>query len=162
MLARGQSANYRFDGYDNSVGAWIWIEVGSSDGLDVSGQEPYDVVLEYSESSDTLRDSGGTTEFFTLGLGDEELPTVAIDEAGFGICTLAQQASDGETTMVGYAHLEGGYAKARLEYLGDGATIGAHSEPVRLRGFPSIRQGQMVHCHGRPFRRRRPAGAPTR
>ncbi len=118
MLARGQSANYRFDGYDNSVGAWIWIEVGSSDGLDVSGQEPYDVVLEYSESSDTLRDSGGTTEFFTLGLGDEELPTVAIDEAGFGICTLAQQASDGETTMVGYAHLEGGYAKARLEYGG--------------------------------------------
>ncbi len=108
MLARGQSANYRFDGYDNSVGAWIWIEVGSSSGLDVSGLEPNDVPLEYSESGDTLRDSGDITEFFTLDLGDEELPTVAIDEAGFGMCPLAQQASDGETAMVGYARLEGG------------------------------------------------------
>ena len=161
MLARGQSADYRFDGYDNSVGAWIWIELGSSDGLDVSGQEPYDVALEYSESGETLRARADTVKFFTLDLGDEELPTVAIDEAGFGMCPLAQQASDGETAMVGYARLEGGLSQGQALCVGTGAAIGALSGPVQLRGFPSIRQDQVVHCHGRPFWRRRPAGAPT-
>ena len=144
MLAGGSSVNYRLDVYYHSISNWVPYEAGFSQGLDDSGYELNDVTLEYSESGDTLRGSADTTELVALDLDEEGLPTVATDEAGFGICSLAQGGGNGETAIVESAYLEGGHANTRLESPGTGPAMGGLPEQVRLRVLPSVRGDRVV------------------
>ena len=162
MTWGGQSVNYRLDEYDTNFGTFVSFKGGFSDELDDLGYDLNEVSLEYSASSDTLVARADTLDLLTLDLAEEDRPTaVATGPAGFGICELR---GEGVTAFVESAHLEGGRDNARREYPdpGTGATIGAISETVRLRVFPSIRQGRVVAwpgasvvtpARGRPGRR---------
>ena len=106
MRADGESVNYRFD-YLNENDAWVWLVAGFSDDLDDLGYGVNDVVIEYSESSDTLTAAVGDVTLVTLEMEEEEYPTTMTGGAGFGICTLSGEAGDGATALVESGSLEG-------------------------------------------------------
>lgn len=112
MRADGESVNYRFD-YLNANDAWVWLVAGFSDDLDDLGYGVNDVVIEYSESSDTLTASVGDVTLVTLEMDEEGYPTTMTGGAGFGICTLAGEAGDGATALVESGSLEGGGTDSR-------------------------------------------------